>query len=74
MKSKNLIIPILTDALAGALCTIAVLFLLLTVETTSARIWSPRDLELCHSICAVYRKAPLPGLMEKETKLEDDDE
>ena len=62
------LISIVTDALMGALLIIAVLLLTLAQAPRFAdeRVWTPRDLALCNSICETYRKSPTSGLIEKE--------
>ena len=59
---------VITDLLCTSLCAIAILFLLLVTvpPAPSERVWTPRDLDLCHSICSVYRKEPPAELLKKD--------
>ena len=61
------LISIVTDALMGALLIIAVLLLTLAQAPQFAdeRVWTPRDLALCNSICETYRKSPMDDLLRK---------
>lgn len=59
---------VITDLLCSSLCAAAILFLLLVTipSAPSERVWTPRDLDLCHSICSVYRKEPVELLKKGE--------
>ena len=61
------LISIVIDALAGALFIIIVLLLTLAQAPHFAdeRVWTPRDLELCNSLCETHRKSPANGLIGK---------